>query len=263
MKTFKLSLILLLLLGALSCKKTDDSSNSTASTTVTTDQAADLAASSLAGNSYGLTTVSDNISANAQTLSSTSINTPSVNSLGTTSVHQECGTTLSDSTSNSGTNGSASFSYFFKFARTLNCNTSSQPDNLANNVLYRGNFSGPNITTADTGTAVFTIAGLTTAAKAFVINGEYKRSGSFQSNVGNKASGHSNVDIVLTNLTLVKPTRAISSGSATISITGSTSKNGNFSFTGTLVFNNDGTATLTINGVVYSINLTTGVRLRH
>lgn len=262
MKTFKLSIVLLLLLGALSCKKTDESSNSTTSTTVTTDQAADLAASSLAENSYGLTTVSDNISANAQSLSSLSTSTPAVNSL-TTSVHQECGTTLTDSASNSGTNGSASFSYFFKFARTLNCNTNSKPDNLANSVLYRGSFSGPNVTTADTGSAVFTIAGLTTAAKAFVINGEYKRSGSFQSQVGNKASGHSNVDIVLTNLTLVKPTRAISSGSATISITGSTSKNGSFSYTGTLVFNNDGTATLTINGLVYAINLTTGVRLRH
>jgi hypothetical protein len=261
MKTFKLSIVLLLLLGALSCKKTENSPAT--STAVTTDQAADLAAGSLASNSYGLTSLSDNVSANAQSVASINTGSQAVNSIGTNSIHQECGTTLSDSASNSGTNGNVSFSYFFKFARTLNCNTSNQPDNLANSINYRGNFSGPNLTTADTGSAIFTIAGLSQTATNFVINGEYKRSGSFQSKVGNKASGHSNVDIVVTNLTLTKPGRRIASGSATISITGSTSKNGSFSYTGTIVFNGDGSATLTINGTVYSIDLVTGVRVRH
>ncbi len=261
MKTFKLSLVLLLLLGAFSCKK--NGSNPTNSSTVTTDQAADLTASSLASNSYGIASIADNVSANAASQTSVVASSPAVNSIGANSIHQECGTTLKDSITNSGTNGSATFSYFFKFARTMNCNTNIEPDNLANNILYRGSFSGPNLTTADTGSAIFTIAGLTFSAKSYVLNGEYKRSGSFQSKVGNKASGHSNVDIVVTNLTLTKPTRKIASGNATISITGSTSKNGDFSYTGTLVFNGDGTATLTINGNIYAINLDSGVRIRH
>lgn len=260
MKTFKLSLVLLLLLGALSCKK--NGSNPSTGSTVTTDQAADITATSLAENSYGIASIADNLSANAATQGSVAAGAPAVNSVGTASVHQACGTTLTDSISNSGTNGSQTFSYFFKFARTMNCNTSNEPDNLANNILYRGNFSGPNLTTADTGSAIFTIAGLTFSAKTYVLNGEYKRSGSFQSKVGNDASGHSNVDIVVTNLVLNKPTRKIASGSATISITGSTSKHGDFSYTGTLVFNGDGTATLTINGTVYAINLDTGARVR-
>ncbi len=65
-----------------------------------------------------------------------------------------------------------------------------------------------------------TIAGLTQTSANFVLNGEYKRNGSFQSKIGNKATGNSNVDIVGTNITLSKPDRKILSGSATISVNG-------------------------------------------
>jgi hypothetical protein len=259
MKTFKLSIIALVLLGAISCKKTDGNS---AANTVTSDQAADIAAGSLAANSYGLTSVSDDIAVNAQTLASINTGSQTVNSLGTATVHQACGTTLTDSVTNSGTNSSVSFSYFLKFARTLNCNTNSQPDNLANSVSYHGNFDGPNLTSTNTGSAIFKIAGLTTTAANFVVNGEYKRTGSFQSKIGNKTSGQSSVDIVVTNLTLTKPARKIASGTATIAITGSTTKNGDFSYTGTLLFNGDGTAILTINGNAYTVNLLTGVKIK-
>jgi len=177
--------------------------------------------------------------------------------------YQECGTTVTDSLTKSGTNGSRSFSYFLKVSHTLNCNANNQPDNLANNVSFHGNFDGPNIGLTSTGTAVFTIAGLTSQSASFVINGEYKRAGTFQSKVGNKTSGQSDIDIVASNLTITKSTRKIASGSATISITGSTTKNGSFSYTGTIVFNGDGAATLTINGSVYSIDLVTGVRTKH
>src|ERR1700709_2105718 len=125
MKTFKFTLITLLLVGALSCKK-----DRTATTAVTTDQAADIAAGSLAENSYGLASISDNVAANAQVVASISTSRQVVNSPG--GEHQACGTTLIDSLSNSGTGSSVSFSYFFKFSRTLNCNTNEQPDNLAN-----------------------------------------------------------------------------------------------------------------------------------
>jgi hypothetical protein len=253
MKTFKFTFILLLLIGAISCKK-----DSTATTAVTTDQAADIAAGSLAENSYGLASISDNVAANAQVVASISTTRQAVNAT-SAEGHQACGTTLTDSLSNSGTGSSVSFSYFFKFARTLNCNSSEQPDNLANVLTYHGNFDGPRLTSSNTGSATFTIAGLTPAAPSFVINGEYKRAGSFQSKVGNDLSGNSNIDIVVTSLTLDKTTRKIASGSATISITGTTPKSGAFSYTGKLVFNGDGTATLTINGTAYNIDLSTGI----
>src|ERR1700760_1983108 len=120
--TFKLSLVILLMLGAFSCKKDN---NNSASGSVTTDQVADIAAGSLAENSEGLASVTDDIAVNAQTVSSASNLT--INSVqgtqGVSSVHQECGTTLSDSVTRSLTIDSVTLDYFFKYTHTLNCNS--------------------------------------------------------------------------------------------------------------------------------------------
>ena len=255
MKTIKLSLIILLMLGAFSCKKDN---NASTSSSVTTDQVADIAAGSLAENSGGLATVTDDIAVNAQGLNSANGLTINSNGLATSSYHQECGTTLTDSVTRSLTLDSVTVNYFFKYSHTLNCNASSQPDNLVNVLNYHGSFDGPRLTSTNTGSSTFTIAGLTTNATNFVVNGEYKRTGSFQSKVGDKATGNSNVDIVVTNLKLSKPDRKKVSGSATIAITGTNAKGTSFSYNGTLVFNGDGTAALTINGTAYTVNLASG-----
>ncbi|MEO6851295.1 MAG: hypothetical protein ABI203_04510 [Mucilaginibacter sp.] len=258
MKTFKLTFILLMFLAAISCKKTDDS----ASLAVTSDQAADMAAGSLSENSFGLTSVTDNLAANAQVVASVKPGSQTVNAATGGHTHQECGTTLKDSLTNSGTNSSVSFSYFLKFARTLNCNSNQAPDNLYNVIAFHGNYDGPHIISADAGSATFTIAGLSLSANSYVVNGEYKRTGSFTTKSTPPLTGNSNIDIVVTNLTLSKSTRIITSGNATISVTGSTPKKGAFSYIGTLLFNGDGTATLAINGNNYNINLSTGIRTK-
>jgi hypothetical protein len=259
MKTFKLSLIMLLMLGAFSCKK----DNSASSSSVTTDQAADIAAGSLAENSDGFASVTDDIAVNAQGISSTNSGlTINSTTQSTNSVHQECGTTLTDSVTRNITLDSVTVNYFFKYSHTLNCNSNSEPDNFVNTLTYHGTFDGPRLSSSNSGSANVTIAGLTQTATNFVINGEYKREGSFQSKVGNKASGNSSVDIVGTDITLSKPGRKILSGSATINITGTGPKGVSFSYSGTIVFNGDDTATLTINSTAYTINLITGWRAR-
>jgi len=260
MKTFKLSMIaLLLLLGVYACKK----DSSTASTdAVTTDQAADLAAGSLASNSNGLASITDDISSNATAVTAANSGL-AIDAAGTnpTTVKQECGTTLSDSSSNQGSADSVTWSYFRKYSHTLNCNVSSKPDNIINRLTFSGNYSGPNVTSSDSGTANVTIGDLEPDSTHFLVNGEYKRSGSFTSKIGNKASGSKSVDIVVTNLTLSKPARKITGGTATINISVTVPK-GTFTYTGNLVFNGDGSAVLTINGTSYTIDLHTGFRIR-
>jgi len=250
MKTFKLSIALFLLLGIFSCKK-----DNSASVSLTSDQAADMAASGLSSNSGGVASMTDDISANAATFSSTG---QSVNSIGMATVHQACGTTVTDSSTRSGTNSSVTFNYFIKYSHTLNCNSNEQPDNLVNVLNYDGSFSNPRISTTATGSANATIAGLTQTASNFVINGEYKRAGTFESKVGNKATGNSNLDITLTNVTLSKPGRAIVSGSGTFTLSGVAGKV-TYNYTGTITFNGDGTATLNVTGgSSYTVNLGSG-----
>jgi hypothetical protein len=260
MKNLKLSLIVLLMLGAFSCTKDNSSSSST---TVTTDQAADIAAGSLAENSNGFASVTDDVAINALGISSVNSGLTVNSTQATNSLHQACGTTVTDSLTRNITADSVTINYFFKYSHTLNCNVNSQPDNVIDTVTYNGTFDGPRLSSTNSGSAKVRIAGLTLAATNFVINGEFKRDGSFQSKVGNKASGNSHIDIVGTNIIISKVNRKIISGTATITITGTGPKGNSFSYTGTIKFNGDGTATLTLSGgASYTINLLTGWRTR-
>lgn len=260
MKTLKLSTIAvaLMLFTIASCKK--DSSGTSATTTLTTDDAADIAAGALAENSGGLTSVTDNVATNADAIVG-SVNGKTINSIGAATIHQACGTTLVDSASNAGSADSVTWNYFAKYSRTLNCNTSNQPDNLIDSLLYNGSYHGPVVTSSNSGSAKVTIAGLTTQATNYVVNGDYNRTGSFD----NKASGksyNSNIVITVTNVLLTKPGHKIVGGSATFSITGSTPK-GTYNFSGTITFNQDSTATLVITGgATYTIDLHTGFRIK-
>lgn len=248
------------MLGAFSCTK--DNSAST-SNTITTDQAADIAAGSLAENSNGFASVTDDVAVNAQGITSVNSGLAVNSTQATASVHQECGTTVTDSVTRNITADSVTVNYFFKYAHTLNCNVNSQPDNVIDTVTYSGSFNGPRLSSTNTGSAKVKIAGLTSTATHFVLNGEFKRDGSFQSKVGNKGSGNSHIDIVGTNIILSKPDRKIISGTATITITGTGPKGNTFSYNGTITFNGDNTATLNITGgSSYTINLLTGWRGR-
>lgn len=258
MKALKLSLIVALLAFSISCKKSDSST----SAAVTIDEAADMAASSVSSNTFGFATVADNVGVNAQGLSSISGSGQAVNSVSTNATtRQACGTTIADSISASGKTNDVTFSYFYKFTRTLNCNASSQPDNVANAITFKGSYDGPRITSVDAGTATVTIGGLTTNATNYVVNGKYTRKGAFTSKVGGKASGSSNVEITATNVLLSKPARNIVSGTATVTISGSSAK-GTFSFTGTMVFSGNNSAALTVGTTVYIINLLTGTYIK-
>jgi hypothetical protein len=258
MKALKFTLIAALVAFAISCKKSDTST----SAAVTIDEAADMAASSVSSNTFGFVTVADNVGVNAQTLTSVgSVGGQSVNSLTTNTTRQACGTTVADSISASGKTNDVTFSYFYKFMRTLNCNANSQPDNVANAITFKGSIDGPRITSVDAGTANVTIGGLTTNATNFVVNGKYSRKGAFTSKVGGKATGSSNVEITATNVLLSKPARNIVSGTATVTISGSSAK-GTFSFTGTMVFSGNNSAALTVGTTVYIINLLTGTYVK-
>ncbi|NNU34876.1 hypothetical protein HK413_13975 [Mucilaginibacter sp. S1162] len=124
-------------------------------------------------------------------------------------------------------------------------------------MTFKGNFDGPRLTSNDTGTSNITIAGLTSNATNFVINGTYNRKGSFTSKVAGKANGSSNVTITATNVLLSKPGREIAGGSATITIAGSAAA-GTFNYTGILSFKGNNQATLTVDSKIYLINLLTG-----
>jgi hypothetical protein len=251
MKNFKLSILIMLLLGAAACKKSlNTTHHPTVTGSISTNDAADIAAGSLSLNSNGVANMASDAALNATVMDDDD--------------HLKCGTMRSDTVSRQSSPGAPyTFSYKSTYNFMVDCNASSQPDSLSSNLTYAGSYSGPNMSGTNSGSSIFGVGGLLHTDTAFVINGEYKRAGSFSSKIDTAKHGSNSVDIVVSGLTLKKPTRIIESGTATIAINGTTPGKGSFSFTGTLVFNGDGKATLTINGNVYTINLETGEQFHH
>jgi hypothetical protein len=248
MKTIKLSFVVMLLLGAVACRKNDYSSRSfnNGNNNVSNSEAADMVAASLSINSNGVVDIAEDVTLNAASMAS---------------GHITCGETKSDTISRQNPSGlSTTYSYSLKYNYVVNCNASSQHDSLSSSLIYSGSFSNKSLSSANSGSSIFNVSGLTGDSTNYVINGEYKRAGSFTSKTDTTSTGNNNIDIAIKALTLKKPFRIITGGNATISVTGSVPKKGNFSYTGTLVFNGDNTAALTLNGTTYKINLNTGQR---
>jgi len=213
------------------------------------DDAASMLSGSLSSSTYGVNNISTDASLSAQTSISTS---------------QPCGSTKMDTLIRQNQPGSAT-TYYYKliYSHKLTCNTSNSPDNINTNLSYAGNFSNSKLSLSNSGTTSFVIAGLTQTATVYAINGEYKSMGTFKLKSDTTNTGSANVDIVVKNLIITKATQVIASGTATVIVTGTTVKKGDFTYNGTLTFNGNAMATMVINGTTYIINIATGDITKH
>lgn len=274
MKTIRLSILVILIIGGFACKKSGNAGST--NTNVSNDEAADIVASSFSLNSGGVATASDDATNVANSLTANlpgsvaltaAINLNSVGKVAGTKAAinpktLECGVTKTDTITRSGSVGaSITYNYTSIYSFTLNCNNS-LPDSLTSSSAFTGTYSGPIISSVFTGTTNFSVTGLPAASTNFVINGTYTRNGAFQSKRDTTNTGTHSVTITIKNLTITKSARTILSGTANISVTGTTVKKGSWSYTGTLTYNNDGTATLSLSGINYKINILTGIYVR-
>ena len=251
MKKVILSLVVVSLLGVVACQKGyygGPSINHGPTGSVSSDEAADMVANSLSAGSNGVANIAGDVTNKATSFART---------------HLGCGTLRADTISRQSPSGSSTtYTYNLQYNYVVICGTDSKPDSLSSSLIYSGSFNSANLSSSNSGSSIFGVSGLDSAAADFVINGEYKSSGSFSSKIDTANHGSNNIDIAIKVLTLKKPSRTIVSGTASIAVSGSVPKRGSFNYTGTLVFNGDGTATLTLNGTVYKINLNTGYRQR-
>jgi len=230
------AIVLLLAVGA--CSKNNDN----ASASISTDDAATIMANSVSSGSGGLVSASADVTVNAQL---------------TFNANPGCGGTKTYSFARQNPQGSSvTYSYSFNYTYTLNC-VNNTPDNVSSTATSNGSYDGPSLSSTDSGTSTFNVAGLAPSSTAYTLSGEYKRAGSFTQKTGNMRKGSSNVDIILTSLSIPKTGGTIASGSATFTLSG-TSNNGTFNFNGTITFVGNNQANLTLNGTAYVVNLLTG-----
>lgn len=169
-------------------------------------------------------------------------------------VSLECGvpyaTTYNETWS--GTN----YSYDYSISRNteLTC-VEGAPSALAYNATYEGVYDTPRMSSDDNATLQWTLSGLDASAETATLDGSYVRNGSQVSKVRNQNTFTSTLTYDLEAISVNKSTHEIASGTASLVFNGLSSNGNSYSYNGSVVFNGNGSATLTINGNTYNIQL--------
>lgn len=136
----------------------------------------------------------------------------------------------------------------------LNCN-SGNPSSISWTGSYQGNFDDLRLSGSSSGTRNWTLTGIDNSSTIYTLNGSTTRTGSYASKVRNQYSYDLTINTTLTNLTVSQTNYQITSGTGTVTATLNASNGANKTFNGTIVFNGNKTATLTINGNTYTITV--------
>ncbi len=218
--------------------------NNDATPAVSNEEAADMIASSIASSSGGLTLVVDD-----------AVLTTSANGSART---QACGYTDSNTlTKTNGAGAVVTYSFSFDYDYALTCSAGS-PLKMTADVAYLGSLDAPRMAVDASGAALLDVTSLDAAEDNYLVNGSFDRKGSFVSKVRNQNTSQSTIDLTLTNVAVDKTNRMITGGEASLTITGTVTGKGDFSFTGSIVFKGNKQADVTINGSKYSVNVETG-----
>ena len=158
-------------------------------------------------------------------------------------------TTISRSTSN--------WNRTLNWNRKVNCDA----NNVYSNVVFTRNgtatYNGTRLAMNATLTGSATATQLDASFDNYLMNGSFNRQAS-ATYTGPRRTKSYTTDITHTwvDVELEKGTRQIVGGTGAISISGTVDNGNSFSRTGSIVYNGDGTATLTMtNGNIYTINV--------
>jgi hypothetical protein len=228
-----LTVVILSAIGISACKK---DANTTTSNTVTEADAAQLSSDAVVPSTGGMV---------AQTNTSLSLYTSSTLSCG-----DKKDTTIAKS---SVLGVTPSYNYSLAWTYMLNCN-GSIPNEF--NFGFSGNssYDGTLMSLTGSSTGTFVLSGLGLSSSDYVLNTYYTRAGSTTSKIANQNTFTSNVVIQSTNITVLKSTDEIVSGTATIAITATSTSGKSFKFNGTINFLGNKQATVVLNsGTSYPI----------
>ena len=235
LKTLAIALLSLTLV--ISCKKND---TTTPETTVTEDDAADVVASAIGTGGYGFTSSANEASQKTNFGS----NTP-----------QPCLYSLDTTYTKASPAGSLFvYNYSLRYKYQMFC-TNGILQNMVFDLITSGNIDFPRVSGTTNATGKLTITGLNPSATAYVANGTYVRNGSATSKVRNKNTFTYQVNLSVSNLSVLKSNYSVQSGTGTVTISATTTSGKVFNFTGALTYVNATTATLVIGTRTFTINL--------
>lgn len=206
---------------------------------ITEEDAYDVIEGSLVESSYGLSQTVEEASTTAEDLA-----------VYTTDADIECGQLYTNTYSANGAN----FNYSEERSYKLICNNAEEPSSFEFDNTASGTYDVLRMSSDDNFTTELTVTGLEPSSDNAIVNGSYVRNGTQQSKVRYNRSFTSTVNYSLNNLQLNKSQHKIEGGTAVLNIT-LTADGVTKTYNANLTFNGDNTATLDINGNIYSINL--------
>jgi len=216
---------------------------------ISSEEAAVMVGSSFASNSSGVSLVSKESANKSEDI----LDENSSGRIATCGVSQSI-----DLSGASPVSGTITWSYDFSYNFRLNCNVEELPENITVGLTYNGAFSSPKLGFEHSGLSELALTGLKESDINFLMNGSYKRSGSFEIKEGEKKAGSSSIDITITNVAIDKTTHKIKNGSSSFLLTGSVSGKGTFRYEGTVEFKGNDSADLKIKSQVFLLNLNDG-----
>ena len=150
--------------------------------------------------------------------------------------------------------GLASAQLSTEFAWTINCNNLNIPTSIEFTGSTDGNYDAPKISGEAASQMAFEITDLVQGPD-FTLNGTYDREGTQSLKGVNPLSVSIQLSFELIDVKISKLDQTLQSGTATFTLSGETSEGYQFSFEGEIVYHGDGSATVTINGQSYDIQL--------
>jgi len=244
----------LTIFAASSCHK--DSSPTTSTPVVTESEAAQVTTDAVTPSTGGM---AGQVDAAAQLYSSASVSGGTVSSVNSShmSLYSTliCGT-LKDSTITYASVAGAvpSYTYSLEWQYTLACTI---PSSLTLNFAGSGSYEGLILSSQFNSTGGFVLTGLAAGTADYTYTSTYGRQGTTTSKVGAKNTFTHNLTIKSKNILYDKATSEIASGTATVSLTCTSTSGQSWIYGGTLTFLGNKKATLVLNsGVVYNISWT-------
>lgn len=150
------------------------------------------------------------------------------------------------------------FEYIFHYEYGITYNTDLGMFEFYANFDTDGMLESSRIKIIDNSDGSLNLTGMEQSEDFYSITGTVSRTGTQTTNVNDKKTITSTLDLSFNDILINKSDYKIESGSGQITIKGKTSEGNDFTFTGTLVYKSDGTIVLTINGEEYIIEIESG-----
>jgi len=162
------------------------------------------------------------------------------------SLSQICGIGFDSTITRSKLSGTRTYSFDFSWSWSLSCSLSDNPLSFEFAFSGTGSYDALRMSGDDSFSNTFVVTGLEPAAGEYIYNGSYLREGTQQSKVLDKQSFESKVTLNSTDIRIDKTAYTINGGEISFTLTGNSSGGEEFTRTGTIILNGDGTATVSI-----------------